>query len=349
MATPCLVTGATGFIGKPLVRELLKNGREVHAIVRSEEKYQELLTFLRKSKVPISHLHAHIAEFTGTEFSPTIQQLIPHMMEVYHFGADVSMVSTPENTRMVNFESSRAILEECWKAWKKSPHRKLVMASTVAVYGVAEEPLREGAPFRQYMGSNPYAASKQRMEKRVAHYAKKGLNVVTIRPSGVYGLNAPYIFPELARFSIRGRLSNLSEKGLDVSHNLCHVEDVVRATLFVAEKPTNPGESFNVAEPRAVTWRELLETYFSHQKEKFKPEKGTRSIRELSRLPRLQGYLTEPHRYSTDKLLTMGFRYRHSFKRGFPRTLPGIFKAVKKNAHKAKLRKNLRPGYRPRK
>lgn len=342
-----MVTGATGFIGRPLVEALLRSGREVHVVIRNKARLTELNLFLKNRKTPTTKLRVHEIDFTDPEFVGRIERIIPKMLEVYHFGADVSMVSTPETMKRTNVDPTQAVLDACWRLWGKSTHRKIIVASTVAVYDVDSQPIREGGRFREYEGSNPYAESKQEMERTIDRFARKGLNVAVIRPSGVYGPAAPYIFPEIARYAVRGRLEKVLSKGLKVPHNVCHVNDVVRATLFVATHATNPGEAFNVSEPKAITTRQIFKPYLTHLKRPFKPEHGTISVEEISRLPRMRGYITEPHRYSTQKLAQMGFKYRYSFQRDFPETLPGVFAVLQKQLTLPRSRRGLQPVHRP--
>lgn len=57
--TKVLVTGASGFIAKRIVRELLDHGYEVRGSVRSERRRTEFEFSLRRPRVGVRHPRPH--------------------------------------------------------------------------------------------------------------------------------------------------------------------------------------------------------------------------------------------------------------------------------------------------
>ncbi len=137
-----LVTGATGFIGRFLVRELLAHdaGLHVHCLVRAETRDEGLERLRAKMEhaetweddfAPRLHIHTgDIVEprlgLSRTDFG----DLCGRIDAVYHLAATLSLATSYVAIRRVNTSSLRNVLELCLK--KRYKH--LFYAGTMGIF-----------------------------------------------------------------------------------------------------------------------------------------------------------------------------------------------------------------------
>jgi len=128
-----LVTGATGFIGRFLVQDLLAHdaGLHVHCLVRAETG-DEGLELLRANMehsetweddfAPRLHIHTGDIAQTRLGLSPTdFDDLCGKIDAVYHLAATLSLATSYVGIRRVNTTSLRNVLELCLKKRYKHP------------------------------------------------------------------------------------------------------------------------------------------------------------------------------------------------------------------------------------
>lgn len=127
------VTGAGGFLGKRLVRELLSRGTVVDRDGQRREFDQLIACDLSLGELPND---SRLVRIEGDASSPqTIEQIItPETRAVFHLAAVVS-ISAEEDFDLgmrVNFDGTRALLERCRHV---APGCTFCFASSAAVYG----------------------------------------------------------------------------------------------------------------------------------------------------------------------------------------------------------------------
>lgn len=169
-----LVTGGAGFIGSHLTRALLAKG---HAVVALDNLHTGLCenvpqgVALAEMDVRDAKLGAWLCE---ARFDAVVhlagQTMVNVSLDEPHYDADVNVLGT------VN------LLEGC----RKSGVRRVVFASTAAVYGDAVElPLLESRPVGPL---SFYGLSKYTAERYLALYRSLyGLEYVALRFANVYG------------------------------------------------------------------------------------------------------------------------------------------------------------------
>lgn len=166
-------TGATGFIGSGLVKKLAEKGDEVHCLVRSREKFAEIQG---KNMYPVfGDLDNLDTLNAGTEACDT----------VYHLAAYAKPWSADQNlSYRINVLGTLNLLE----SRLKNKVKKFVFTSSAAVLGpsaenqVVDETVERTIPF-----FNDYEAEKSMAENLVLEYSRKGLPVVILNPTRVYG------------------------------------------------------------------------------------------------------------------------------------------------------------------
>jgi dihydroflavonol-4-reductase len=225
MAGRACVTGATGFLGRAIVEELVAAGRPVRALARSETATQRLVALgAEPVQGDLRDPAALEAAFSGCEV-------------VYH-AAGVNAFCLPDPRPMfeVNVAGSRAVV----LAAAAAGISRLVYTSSAATLDVgasgADRAGRRGS--RRFLSN--YARSKYEAEQAVMDAsASTGLPVVCVNPASVQG---PGRTSGTARLLI-GYLNGKLPTAVDGPLNVVDIADCTRGHLL-AEEHGVPGERY---------------------------------------------------------------------------------------------------------
>lgn len=224
----CFVTGASGFIGANLVRELLARGHRVKALLRPNADLRGLkrLDFERV----YGDLHDHKACATGLRGCDWCF----HAAASYHLWMRdySSMYAT-------NVDGTRNLIEAATKAGCS----RIVYTSTVGCIGLPNSrnghcvPTDETAQVTPRQLSNHYKISKWRAEQVALKLASpEGGNspIIIVNPSAPIG---PYdVKPTPTGRIIMDFLNRKMPAYLDTGLNWVHVRDVATGHILAAEK-----------------------------------------------------------------------------------------------------------------
>ncbi|YCK34621.1 NAD-dependent epimerase/dehydratase family protein [Actinomadura sp. ATCC 39365] len=174
-----LVTGGAGFIGSNLVDRLLADGHEVVAVDDLSSGSRDNLVNAAES----DRFSLHVLDVRDPAIIGLAAELRPEV--ICHLAAQISVrksVADPVHDARLNVEGTASVLT----AAKEGTTRKVVFASSVAVYGrPATIPVPGDAPTDP---RSPYAASKLSAETYLATFrALYGLEYTTLVLSNVYG------------------------------------------------------------------------------------------------------------------------------------------------------------------
>jgi UDP-glucose 4-epimerase len=159
--------------------------------------------------------------------------------------------------------------------------RKVVLASSIAVYGTNVEEIVDEATALGSAGVSPaygaYAASKLMGEHLGRLYAQKyGLPFCAVRFSTVYGenqhsrgVNALYILDALKDVRA-GRAPRIRGDGSE-AHDYIHASDAALGMAMAMEKGRS-GESYNLSTGRATSVREVVEAVLGEFGSSLEPE-----------------------------------------------------------------------------
>lgn len=246
-----LITGASGFVGKHLVNELLRQGHEPLALdlVRDRNLPDAVPVYtgdildadLLRSLVARARPDACV-HLSGLSFVPESWQ-------------------NPDRTLNVNILGAARLLE----AFRSSaPGARVLVVSTAHVYGQAprERPLVEDDLLDP---ETPYAVSKAAADRLALLYARRhGMHTMTARPYNHIGPGQSPIFvvPAFAEQLLaiaRGQAAPMLRVGnLDSRRDFTDVRDVARAYRLLIESG-QPGQAYNIASGSAVSIREILD------------------------------------------------------------------------------------------
>jgi nucleoside-diphosphate-sugar epimerase len=162
------------------------------------------------------------------------------------------------------------------EAARREQVRRVVLASSSAVYGDHDGPVAEDAASRPM---SPYASSKLAMEDLARLYTSAmGLQTVCLRFFNVYGprqdVHSPYaaVIPLFIEGLLDGRPPTIHGDG-GQSRDFVFVEDVVQAMLQASQAAV-AGQVFNIGQGQSWTVLELAETLAALVQESLAPVFG---------------------------------------------------------------------------
>jgi len=225
-----LITGATGYVGSQLVKQLIEQREEINILVRD----------IYSIHIPAGkNINVFKGDITDQE---SISKAIKGCKQVYHCAAVAKFSMADRNILFsTNVNGTRNILE----ASLKTNIQKLVFTSSAAVFGPSlTTPLTE-TDSRIEAFESDYDISKHQAEKLVHEFVAKGLNAVIVNPSRVYG-------PGPATYS--NAVNRMIQKFLDKKmllfpnigkyiSNYCYIDDVVNGHLLAMQK-AKAGENY---------------------------------------------------------------------------------------------------------
>jgi nucleoside-diphosphate-sugar epimerase len=223
-----LVTGATGFVGGRVARQLLDDGHDVVALARTPAKAGGLDT-----------AGARVVEGDVTD-RDTLREPMAGVDGMFHVAGWYDVGATdPTPGERVNVEGTRNVLA----VMDALDVPKGVYTSTLAV----NSDTRGAVVDEDYRYFGPHLTAYDRT-KWAAHYevaapmVADGLPLVTVMPGLVYGPGDTSVFGDALRDFLRGDLPVIPR---DVAYSPGHVEDVARGHLLAMERGT-PGEEYIV-------------------------------------------------------------------------------------------------------
>lgn len=239
-----LVTGATGFVGQRLCRELVEHGYQVRA--------------MRRASSSLKGLEGLSLEFVEGDFAdhPSLARAVQGVDLVFHIGAVYREAKFDDSVYWaVNCEGTRMLLE----ASRAAGVTRFVHCSTTGVMGhIAHPPAREDHP---YHPGDVYQQSKTEAERIALEFFRSGeLDGCVIRPAMIWGPRDTRLFKLFK--GIATRRMPMIGSGETLNHWIL-VDDLVRAFRLAAENPRTRGELYIIAGERIVTLRHTMETIAS--------------------------------------------------------------------------------------
>jgi dihydroflavonol-4-reductase len=222
---PTLITGASGFVGWHVARELLKRGHRVRALARDLARLREL-----DGVEPVR------GDLRDAE---SLERAVEGCGVVFHVAAEYRLwTREPEEMFRSNVDGTRNLLE----AARRAGVERLVYTSTVGCIGVPANGLGdEQTPVSLQDMVGPYKRSKFLAEQAALEFAGGGFPVVIVNPTGPVGDHdfKPTPTGKIVVDFVRGAMPGFIETGL----NLVDVRDVAEGHLAACERG-RPGERY---------------------------------------------------------------------------------------------------------
>jgi nucleoside-diphosphate-sugar epimerase/predicted dehydrogenase len=239
-----LVTGATGFIGRHLVRELVNAGWDVRALVRDAARGRHLES---------ARVHVVLGDLADPDAFPGLAEGVD---TVFHLAS--AMRGSREVFESVDLDGTRHLLEEA----KRAGVRRFVFTSTLGAYALGR--FADGAVVTEEMTDDPdsvgaYARAKLLIERMLADAQRAGtLEVVIARLGLVFGPGASPFLEHLPHLGmLRGDRYIVFGDGR-VPLQLSYVDNAVAALRLCATVPAAAGETFTIIDDDVPTQREYV-------------------------------------------------------------------------------------------
>jgi UDP-glucose 4-epimerase len=242
-----LVTGASGFVGANLARRLLRDGHQVHLLLRKTHQPWRLEEISGECQVTLGDV---------TDRDAVRRSLVTARPDwVFHLSAYGAYSSQTGFERMIatNVIGCANLLDECIEAGVEA----FVNAGSSSEYGYQTQAAREDFCIEP---NSHYAISKA----SAAHYCqfagrKFGFRATTARLYSIYG---PYeeptrLIPTLLIYCLEGDFPPLVSP--HTARDFVYVDDAVDALIRIAaEEKVVPGAIYNVASGTQTTISEIV-------------------------------------------------------------------------------------------
>ncbi|HXG12852.1 MAG TPA: NAD-dependent epimerase/dehydratase family protein [Gemmataceae bacterium] len=244
MALPCLITGATGFVGSHLAEACAARGIPIRTIARPGS-----------DTALLERLGADIRRGDLTDID-LVRRAVDGVDLVLHCAAKVGDWGPVEEYRAVNVDALRGLLEAC----KGRPLRRFVHLSTLGVYAARDHHgTDESEPLPDHH-IDGYTQTKVEAERlALAYHREHGVPVVVLRPGFVYGPRDRTVMPRLIENLRRRRVRYLSLGGGDKAMNTIYVGNLVEAVFRAIEEPRAVGQVYNLTDGEFVSKRRFIE------------------------------------------------------------------------------------------
>lgn len=227
---PCtLVTGATGFVGSAVVRELLNHGHRVRVLVRANANRRNL------AGLPVELAIGDLSD------ADSLAHALEGCNALFHVAAAYRLwTPDPSELYRSNVEGTRQLMHAAMAAGIE----RIVYTSSVATLGLNADgsPANEETPVTLDDMIGHYKRSKFLAEELVRDMVRNhGLPAVIVNPSTPVGPRdiKPTPTGRLIRDAALGRMPAYVNTGL----NIVHVDDVAAGHLLAFERG-KPGERY---------------------------------------------------------------------------------------------------------
>ena len=239
-----LLTGATGFIGKALVAELIQQNFHISIIVRQKTNLfpDEVKQFV-------------VGDFeSNPDFSTSLAEIdcVIHLAGRAHV-IDKAKASLLDEFRKVNTELTLNLAKQAVTARVE----RFIFLSSIRVNGN-----QNTQPFLEIDIPNPqepYAISKYEAEQGLINLAKNSnLEVVIVRPPLVYGNNVPGNFGRLVQWAGSRIILPLPLGAVNNARTLIAIDNLVSFIITCTLHPKAANEVFLISDDDNLSTTQLL-------------------------------------------------------------------------------------------
>ncbi|WP_136625305.1 thioester reductase domain-containing protein [Dictyobacter kobayashii] len=267
-----LLTGANGFVGIYLLRELLRQtSATIYCLIRASSQdagRQKLQQAIDTYQLQDCYLDKRVVIVTGDLAQPLLglaqvqfKELSMHIDTIYHCGAWVNFTYPYHMLRATNVGGTQEILRfACLSRLKRVHFISTLGVLSSPAYSFTQR-IREDDPLQHCEGlSNGYAESKWVAEQIIRLAQGRGIPVSVYRAGLISGdsqagLNAT---SQLIWAFIKGCIQLGYAPELPARINLAPIDYVSAAIVALARQQQDAGSAFHMQNPHTFSWKSLL-------------------------------------------------------------------------------------------
>jgi NAD(P)-dependent dehydrogenase (short-subunit alcohol dehydrogenase family) len=262
------VTGATGFIGRNLVRRLLQREGTVYALVRagSRGRLEELRTSFGPDGARVVPISGELASPGLGVSEEDLLELRGKVDHLFHLAAIYDMTAGTEAQEIANVEGTRHAVELAGSIEVGCFHH----VSSIAVAGMYRGEWREDM-FEEAEGldTHPYFRTKHESERVVREESRRpwrvyrpGIVVGDSRSGEIDKVDGPYYGFKLLQQMRRVLPSWLPTLGVEGGEiNIVPVDYVADAIDYIAHQPGLDSQAFSLTDPNPKTAGEMINLF----------------------------------------------------------------------------------------
>lgn len=236
------VTGANGFVGRSLVKELTIRGYKVRALVRYPDASLASYPIETVATGPIESISDWRPYLTGTD-------CVVHLAARAHL-KDKDMLDA-EKFRAVNINATLALARSAAK--RKVKH--FIYLSSIGVHGDETTAHGRFSPSSPFNPQTHYARSKAEAEDGLRDMAG-AMTITSLRPPLIYGPGARGNFRALCH--LVQRAPALPFHSLRNRRSLLAVENLSSAICTILEKPQEGYAAYTICDEKSYSLPDLI-------------------------------------------------------------------------------------------
>lgn len=246
-----LITGATGFTGRHLIRKLCATGATIRAIARNSSNIDEL------QDLPIQWYRGDVFD------DALVQQACEGVTAIFHVAAAFREAKVGDEVYWnVHVKSTQLLADAALRQMNKGvDFKRFVHVSTAGVHGHIDHPPADET--YRFSPGDEYQDTKAEGEKWICAFAEStSLPVTVIRPCAIYGPGDRRLLKlfKLAKLSVCP-LIGFNTQGL---YHLIHVEDLTRFMITACTHTNTVGQIYIVGNETASSIRQIIQTIARH-------------------------------------------------------------------------------------
>lgn len=227
------LTGATGFLGGSLAKQLRNGGHEVIAVVRNLSKANDLRT------IGVTVVQGDVTEKDSMREAMKGCDVVFHVAGWYKVG-----VKDKTPGQKINVEGTRNVLE----LMQELHIPKGLYTSTLAVNSDTHGAMPNETYHFTGKHISEYDKTKAAAHEIAAAFMQQGLPLVILMPGLIYGPNGTSLSDEAMRLYLQKKLPLIPKKS---EYCWAHVDDIAYAHILAAEKAV-PGSTYIIAGERCL-------------------------------------------------------------------------------------------------
>lgn len=267
------LTGATGFLGAFLLRELLRSTEaDVYCLVRgrtNEEAMQRLVNNMKKYGIYNQFVSERIRVVLGDLRLPCFglsqaefEQLSEQFDALYHNGSMVNFIAPYVEHKVANVRGTQEMI----RLANTGRYKTLHFVSTTHVFSGRD--IRDGVLREQDVPQHPeelglgYTQSKWVAEQIVREAAKHGLPALIYRPGRIWGDSrmGSCQTNDFMWLLIKASLQAGVIPEMDMEVEIVPADFTAQAIVHLSDGEIPDGRVFHIVNPTRTAWGEIIDT-----------------------------------------------------------------------------------------